>query len=356
MSSELEIRPDAQAPAVLNGSNRSAWAGELMSWAAAAQKAHEIATILCETSFVPKSMAHKPGDVCGAILTGMELGVPVMWALSNIDIVEGSPSIRARGMRGLALQHGHELWTEESNASRAIVCGRRKGATRIERSTWTTDRAKKAELLGKKNWRLYPTDMLLNRATAEVVRLIAPDVLMGVAYTADELGGDEAPVGAVVVADEDPPPPKRRSAKRAEPAPVQPSPQELPADIPAPPPDDPPTVVVSEAAAISAMEEAGFEVADVIDTLEPEQEAPLVQDAEPMMSDPQRKRMAVEMRQAGLIERGERLAFASDIVGRELSTSNDLTVAEASQVIQALVDLVTEQGLAAAQAASTGGE
>jgi hypothetical protein len=346
MNAEIELRQDSPAPVVM--SERQQWADELVAWAAAAQRAHEIASVLCETAFVPKSMQHRPGDVTGAILTGMELGVPVMWALSNIDIVDGTPAIRAKGLRGLLKRHGHEIWVEESTATRAVVCARHKDSSRVEKSTWTIDRAKKAELVGKKNWRLYPQDMLVNRATAEAARLAAPDVLFGVAYTVDELGGDElqAATGAQPDGDEKPPAPvKRRTMQRAKPEALTAAPEDLPTDVPQPPDDDQPDDTLpdldehpsvaradTEAAAVEMFEAAGLQVEtlDVIDTMD---EAPAA-----MVTDAQRSRMAVEMRKAGIVGREERLTYVSDLVGRRVESGNELTVGEASRVIQALVD------------------
>jgi len=381
MSTEIERRPD-RTPVPDMGVRQESWAAGLMAWAAAAQKAHDIACILSETSFVPKSMAHRPGDVTGAILTSMELNMPIMWGLSNIDVVDGSPAIRAKGMRGLLLHHGHEIWVEESTATRAVVCARHKGSQRVERSKWDLDRAKKAELLGKKNWRLYPQDMLLNRATAEAARLAAPDVMIGAAaYTAEELSDGDGDVNDGAAPAEPAPERKRRTAQRKPPvAPVDES--ALPADIPAPDAADERPPVVSEAQAAATMEAAGFEVVDVIDTMEdpPEPTAEMVfadtcditmphdtrksapdgcppncptrlaaestdqaDQAEPveLMTDAQRRRMGVEMRRVGLVETDERLAYVGRVIGREVLTTNEITVGEASRVITAL----TEEGL-----------
>lgn len=383
-STDIELAQDALP--LIRLSERETWANELIAWAAGAQKAHEIATVLSETSFVPKSMQHRPGDVTGVILTAMELNVPIMWALANYDLVEGVPAIRAKALRGLLIRAGHEIWVEESTATRAVVCAKHRGSSRIEKSVWTLDRAKKAELLGKKNWRLYPQDMLLNRATAEAARLAAPDVLLG-GYTVDELGGDEEPAGGMAVAEEQEqaPAPKKRAARRQqEPPPVEPD--ALPADIPAPPaeghlggllpatcdlnmphdirqkpygcPPNCPTRVAAEAAAdaeaIGNLNAAGLAaepiegVPGVVDVQLPDEDMP-PDDGEPMVSEGQRKRMAVEMRKAGIVDRQERLSFVSDVVGREVQSGNDLTMREASRVIDAVIAYGTEKGLAAVE-------
>jgi hypothetical protein len=394
MSSEIAPRAEGEiaVPPAAADSPIGAWAGELVAWADAAQKAHQIATVLCETSFVPKSMHRRPGEVTGAILTGMELHVPIMWALGNIDIVEGRPGVSAKGQRALLKRAGHEIWTEESTATRAVVCARHKGEQRIEKSVWTLDRAKRANLLGKTNWRLYSQDMLLNRATAEAARLAVPDIALGM-YTLDELnaGDDAVEPGAAATPDGAAPEKKRRTAQRKTTPPPGPDLQALPSDIPAPPPEGTRPAVVSEAQAVATMEAAGFEVVDVIDTMEEpppptteqsfadscdmtmphdmskhvpdgcppncptrieveesmqaEYEAEEAAEHVEMMTGAQRKRMAVEMRRVGLVERDDRLAFAARVVGHDIETSNELTVEEASQVITALV----EEGLNAVE-------
>jgi hypothetical protein len=383
MSSEIDIRSDNEEP-----QPQPAGGGDLLAWAYAAQKAHEIALVLAETAFVPESMFRRPGEVTAAILAGQELDMSPMMALQSIDIIERRPAMRALALRGLLLAHGHETWVEESTATRAVVCGQRKGSTRIERSVWTMDRATKAGLAGKKNWQKQPTSMLVARATAEVARLVAADVLIGMPYIVEELNDDgpELP-DSTPQAQAPPEPKKRRTAQRAKPVVAQVDPQALPGDMPAPPADEQqrPTVV-SEAKAAQTLESAGFEVVDVIDTMRPASEMPSLEDDDvevladtcditmphdmrkpaPMgcppncptrqaaerelngnqqpvdapqeyMSDAQRKRMNVEMRRVGLVERDERLAFVAHVIGREVATSNELTVGEASEVITALV-------------------
>lgn len=53
------------------------------------------------------------------------------------------------------------------------------------------ERAQRAGLAGKGAWRQYPDQMLANRATTEIVRMAASDVLLGVSYAAEELGSED---------------------------------------------------------------------------------------------------------------------------------------------------------------------
>jgi hypothetical protein len=105
----------------------------------------------------------------------------------------------------------------------------------------------------------------------------------------------------------------------------------------------------------------GVEVIDVIDDYDgpdttgetPETFAAAAQPApdrpEPM-NDAQRKRMNVEFRNAGYTDRDERIGFVCTVIGRTISTSNELTRAESSNVIDALM---AEQAEAQEQSETT---
>jgi hypothetical protein len=67
--------------------------------------------------------------------------------------------------------------------------------------TWTMQDAKAAGLDGKSNWKKYPRAMLKARAISEVAREGAEDVLMGLAYTADEMGAVVNEDGTVIDAE-----------------------------------------------------------------------------------------------------------------------------------------------------------
>jgi hypothetical protein len=146
-----------------------------------------------KTSFVPASYKGRPEEAAAAILTGQELGLSPLAALRSIDIINGVPAMRAVALRALVQSSGHEMWTEESTATQAIVAGRRKGSDKVERSVWTMDRARGLQLVSKDNWKKQPIAMLLARATSELVRLIAADVILGIPYSAEEIW-DQAPV------------------------------------------------------------------------------------------------------------------------------------------------------------------
>lgn len=191
---DTEVEPTSE-DAVALPAETSTPAGPLSTlgqWARDARDAHSIAQSLARTSFVPKEMQNRPELVTAAILTGQELGLEPMASLRSIDIIQGVPAMRANTMRGLVQAAGHEVWVDEdSSETRAIVYGRRKGSEIVQRSVWTMDRARNLGLANRDNYRKQPGAMLVARGTAEVCRLVAADVLLGMPYAVEELDEGE---------------------------------------------------------------------------------------------------------------------------------------------------------------------
>lgn len=161
----------------------------LMAWAQEADLAYQMAQKLAATSFVPQSLRGKPGDIAAAILAGAELGLPPMATLKSIDIIQGTPALRAHAMRGLLLSKGHEIELVESRDDYCKMRGRRKGSEAWQEVEWNLDRARLLGLLNKPEWKKQPKTMLVARATGELSRLIASDALYGMPYVAEELEG-----------------------------------------------------------------------------------------------------------------------------------------------------------------------
>ena len=152
-----------------------------------APQAWKLAEKIAATDFVPPALRGKPEAVLACILAGHEAGVSPMQALSKIHIIEGRPAMASELMRALVLQHGHELNYEQVSTTSVTAAGRRKGSERWTTVTWTIDDAKRGGLDGKQNWRKWPRAMLIARATAELCRMIFPDVLAGISHTVEEL-------------------------------------------------------------------------------------------------------------------------------------------------------------------------
>lgn len=150
-------------------------------------KAWGLAEKIARTEFVPGALRGKPDAIMACVLAGAEMGIQPMKALQQIHVIDGRPSMSAELMRAVVQAHGHEIWIEEATNTRVTVCGRRSNSEHSQKVTWTLDDADKAGLKGKQNWRKYPRQMLLARASAELVRMMAPDVLAGLSYATEEV-------------------------------------------------------------------------------------------------------------------------------------------------------------------------
>jgi len=170
---------------------------ELVLWASGARpearQARMIATSLAKTSFVPVSLRGKPDDITAAILAGQELGMKPMATLRSIDVIQGTPALRAHAQRALLQSHGHKVQLLESTETLCRYRGRRadEGDDDWQEVTWDLKRAEGLGLLGKPEWKKQPKTMLVARATGEICRLVASDVLHAMPYNAEELRDSE---------------------------------------------------------------------------------------------------------------------------------------------------------------------
>ena len=279
---EIAVRQDA-APALADDPT----GGRLVAWANAATAAHQLATSLARTSFVPKAFQGNPGDATAAIMLGDEVGLKPIAALRSIYIISGTPAMYARTMVALVMSHGHEVWTESSTDREVVVCGRRRGAEHVERSSWTIDRARKAGYTNNKKYDSDPQAMLYSKAAGEVARKVAPDVLAGIPYSVEDLELEQ-------------PEPTAKVTRASRPVQRQAKPQ------PPEPEFDEPAVPVEE---------------------------PVKTTAEAMISDAQSKKLHALLREAGITDREVALGYIGDVIGREIGSSKELTKAEASKAI-----------------------
>jgi hypothetical protein len=206
---------------------------------------------------------------------------------------QGTPALTAQALRAVVQANGHTVWIEKSSDTEAVARGRRKGEDVTHESRWTIKRAERLGLTNKDNWRKQPEAMLIARATSEICRLVASDAILGVGYSVEELT-DDAPAA--------PPKTVRRTVNA----------------------EGPPAIEAAEPTPVEVVAEVlGGEV------IEPDAPADV-------MTQPQRAALHVAFKEAGITDRTKRLAYASEVVGRTLATSAELTKAEASDVIDAL--------------------
>lgn len=184
------------APAEIVSAEPNAAVGQLMQHAQAMGAAYELASKLSNTTLVPQMYQKKPDEATAAILYGAELGLNPIQSLQQIFVVQGKPAIYARTMVALVKTKGYLIETVESTDESVTVRGTDPRTGVVETSTWTIERAKKAGYTSNKKYDTDPQGMLYAKSATEVCRKLAPEVLLGIAYSREELEL-ERPIQAV---------------------------------------------------------------------------------------------------------------------------------------------------------------
>lgn len=143
---------------------------------------------LAPSKIIPQALQGSPANIYLILLTGRDMGLAPTAALRMFDVVDGKISMRADGMAALVKKSGlcKSLKTTVSTEKECSYEGERSDIPGVEKFSFTIEDAKRANLLGKKNWAMYPADMLRARALARICRAMWPDVVGGL-YDADEL-------------------------------------------------------------------------------------------------------------------------------------------------------------------------
>jgi hypothetical protein len=308
----------------------------LRLWAEEMTSAAQIARGIAGTPFVPSALrvftrgepdlGATTANVAAALLAGRELGLEPMAALRSIHIIDGTPGLSALAVRALVVAAGHDMWLEQSSATVAVVQGRRRGSNRVQESRWTMDRAERLGLTSRKgdNWKRQPIAMLIARATSECARLVAPETLLGLPYSAEELADGAFDDAAPDMPAENGKAPARRTAQRRRQPTTPPPPATLPAPAAAAPEDEPP----------------------LDDQPAPAKPAADADDDEPATDDittAQLRALQAGFKDVGINDRNTRLEITRQIIGRHINSATQLTQAEASTVIDGLNTRRTQQ-------------
>jgi hypothetical protein len=303
MTSTDLTTPDARAidergrDMTIPAASGSGSTGALILWAEKLSAAHRIAAALAGTSFVPAIFRGKPDECAAAILFGDELSLSPMASLQGIFVIGGKPAMYARQMVALLISRGHEVWTVEKTDTSATVAGRRRGSSHVTTETWTIDRARKAGYTTNKRYDLDPQSMLYARAAADVCHLAAEEMEVVPSTVVQQEYAVVKPAGTAAL---------RAAVGQVELKPSQ---------------ADPPP----------ATEETG----EAITTA-------------------QRRAMFAAFTDAGFGTdaksaegRAARLGYLGQVLGREVTSTSDLTSAEASRVLDALREDATPKSASA---------
>lgn len=144
---------------------------------------------LSASDLLPKSYQGKPQNVLLAIEHGRSLGIAPITAINMVHVISGKPSASAQLIGALVRRAGHTLRVKGDNQSATCKIIRSDDPEFEFAVTWTMERAKTAKLLANPTWASYPEAMLKARAITECARDACPEVLAGIAYVAEEIGG-----------------------------------------------------------------------------------------------------------------------------------------------------------------------
>jgi hypothetical protein len=291
----------------------------------------EYAQHLASSALLPKQYQRQPANLLFAIEYAEMLQLPPMAAITGIHVIEGKPSASAALISALVRRAGHRLRVKGNDTKAVAQIVRNDDPDFTFEVEWTIERAKNAGLTNKAVWKNYPAAMLKARAVSEVAREACEEALSGMHYTPEELGAEIDADGEIVVEQVQSDKPAHRPGMSLREATGQPT----------------QATQTDDGAAPSAQS------ADADNRVHAAPSSHDIQDAEIVPDKPERgtitdaqiKKLAVAMKAARITDRQEALDYVMSVIGRDVASRNELSKAEASQVIDALDVLIrTEAG------------
>lgn len=271
---------------------------------------------LATSDLLPDAYRGKPANVLVAIEYGRALALEPMAAIQGITVIKGKPTASASLIAGLVRRAGHILRVTGTEKRAEAVIIRADDPDYEFKSVWTIERATQAGLTGKGgSWKTYPAAMLKARAITEVARDACSEILAGVQYTPEEL--DEEPAAPVGTA-------RRRTVVASKPT-TSNVPVVEKAMPPEPDLDD--DVVDAE-----IVEDGPVEPVEPVERPQPVEPEPPVDQATPA----QLKAVHAALTGMGIKERDRGLGLLGGMIGRPITSTKELTRAEAHRIIDSL--------------------
>lgn len=155
------------------------------------------------SAMFPDLKSHEQAVV--KVMIGKELGLNAFASITGIHMVQGKPVIGANLIATMIANHRaynyrilkstKEVCEIEFYESKDKIVNK---DTAVGSVCFTIQEAQEAGLLGKDNWKKYPSDMLFARAISRGARRFAPGIFGGAAvYTPDEMGVDTDEDGVI---------------------------------------------------------------------------------------------------------------------------------------------------------------
>lgn len=147
----------------------------------------KLAEMIANSSFAPKDMRGKPGDVILALQMGADVGLSPIQSIQNIAVINGKPSLYGDATLAVVMSSPHYEYHNEwftgsiAEGNRTAHCAvKRKGSEEYVKS-FSMDDAKKAGLWGKPGpWTQYSDRMLQMRARTFAIRDKFADAMRGI--------------------------------------------------------------------------------------------------------------------------------------------------------------------------------
>jgi hypothetical protein len=145
---------------------------------------------LANSGLLPKAYFKQPANVLYAIEYGRMIGLAPMAAITGVHVIEGKPSASAALISALVRRAGHKLRVRGDAKAATCKIVRADDPDFTFEVTYTIEDARSAKLTNKEVWQKYPASMLKARAITQCARDACEEALMGMHYTPEELGAE----------------------------------------------------------------------------------------------------------------------------------------------------------------------
>jgi hypothetical protein len=144
-----------------------------------------IANVFAKSDLVPKDFKGNPNNCFIAIHMAMRLNIDPLLAIQNIYLVNGNPGLSAKLCISLANRSGvfadNIVFTETGSGDELAVTAsaKLKSNGQFVSKTMSLKEAHAAGWTGKPVWKSQPGQMLSYRTATQLIRLYAPDAILG---------------------------------------------------------------------------------------------------------------------------------------------------------------------------------
>lgn len=151
-----------------------------------ASDAYTMAQRLVKSGLMPAGI-QTPEAAFAIIVTGKELGLPVMQSIRSVHIIKGKPTLSADLILALVKRSPACVYFQLVTSTDTVATYRTKRINEEPTEmSFTRDQAQRAGLLGDGSMhRKYPEAMLRARCIAALARAVYPDVILGIYETSE---------------------------------------------------------------------------------------------------------------------------------------------------------------------------